>query len=305
VNAGRGAVGGEAVFRARNLPQAGAASDLFGLWEPVSPGGAGPGEIDFGLAEDEADELHWTIDLPWDPRRAAAGLDTGEARLDTLLLDLHDAERRLAGFVVGGGPPAAGEAAYDIDDGSSLAATGRSPVAGDAALLGEPEADLHGLLEEIARVGEPAARDPGQPVAFDGVEPAAGRLQETREGFEGFLRQFYRTVSHYAWVETAVHGRLVGRTRVTWLGDADTTWRTPVTAEQIALHQRAVTLALNTRAAMMRVAVLVIQGARLLAQLPVMLTPIGILMTIPAAWRFLDKVLAEARRLRGLPESSR
>jgi hypothetical protein len=98
----------------------------------------------------------------------------------------------------------------------------------------------------------------------------------------------------------------VGRTRVSWLGDADTTWRTPVTAEQIALHQRAVTLALNTRAAMMRVAVLVIQGARLLAQLPaIAASPIGIVMVIPAAWRFLDQVLAEARRLRGQPESSR
>jgi hypothetical protein len=93
---------------------------------------------------------------------------------------------------------------------------------------------------------------------------------------------------------------------VSWLGDADTTWRTPVTADQIALHQRAVTLALNTRASMMRVAVLVIQGARLLAQLPVMVaSPIGIVMAIPAAWRFLDQVLAEARRWRDQPESSR
>lgn len=291
MNTGQGAAGGQAVFRALNLPPAGAAPDLFGLWEPVSPGAALAGEIDFGLAEDEADELRYSIDVPWDPRQAAAGLDAGEARLNALLLDLRHAERRLAGFVAGAAPLPSGEAAYDVD-------------AGDAAPLEEPEADLYDLLEEIARAGEPPAREPAEPVAFDRVEPAGGRLQETREGFEGFLRQFYRTVSNYAWVETAVDGRLVGRTRVTWFGDADTTWRTPTTAAQIALHQRAVTLALNTRAAMMRVAVLVVQGARLLAQLPVMLTPIGILMTIPAAWRFLDKVLAEARRLRGISESS-
>ena len=284
---GRGARGDEVAFRALNLPQAGTAPDLFGLWEPVS-------ESDFSLTEEEDDELHWAIDLPLDPRRAAAGIDSGQARLYTLLLDLDDAERRLSRFVATGGLEPSEEASYAVgDDGAGV------PVA-------EPEADLHGLLEEIALAGEPVAPDSDEPAAFDVEEPVAGRVQEVQDGFEAFLYQFYRTVSHYAWVETAVQGRLVGRTRVSWLGDADTTWRTPVTAEQIALHQRAVTLALNTRAAMMRVAVLVIQGARLLAQLPVMVaSPIGIVMAIPAAWRFLDQVLAEARRLRGLPESSR
>jgi hypothetical protein len=287
VSAGRGAKNGEAVFRALNLPQAGTASDLFGLWEAVS-------ESAFSLTEEEADELRWAIDLPLDPRRAAAGIDTGKARLDDLLLDLDDAELRLAGFVATGGLLPSEELSYAVgDDGMGV------PV-------GEPEADLHGLLEEIALAGKSVAPGSGEPAAFGAAEPVAGRVQAAQDGFEAFLRQFYRAVAHYAWVETAVEGRLVGRTRVSWLGDADTTWRTPVTADQIALHQRAVTLALNTRAAMMRVAVLVIQGARLLAQLPVMVaSPIGIVMAIPAAWRFLDQVLAEARRLRGLPESSR
>ncbi len=284
---GRGARGDEVAFRALNLPQAGTAPDLFGLWEPVS-------ESDFSFTEEGDDELHWAIDLPLDPRRAAAGIDSGQVRLYTLLLDLDDAEGRLNRFVATGGLEPSEEVSYAVgDDGAEV------PVA-------EPEADLHGLLEEIALAGKPVARDSYEPAAFDVEEPVAGRVQEVQDGFEAFLQQFYRTVSHYAWVETAVQGRLVGRTRVSWLGDADTTWRTPVTAEQIALHQRAVTLALNTRAAMMRVAVLVIQGARLLAQLPVMVaSPIGIVMAIPAAWRFLDQVLAEARRLRGLPESSR
>ncbi len=283
---GRGARGDEVAFRALNLPQAGTAPDLFGLWEPVF-------ESDFSLTEEEADELRWAIDLPLDPRRAAAGMDTGHDRLDTLLLDLDAAERRLDEFVATGRQPPPEEASYAVGDD------------GTAAPVGEPEADLHGLLEEIALVGKSVAQDSDEPAAFDTGEPVAGRVQAAQDGFEAFLRQFYRAVSHYAWVETSVQGRLVGRTRVSWLGDADTTWRTPVTAEQIALHQRAVTLALNTRAAAMRVAVLVIQGARLLAQLPVMVaSPIGIVMAIPAAWRFLDQVLAEARRLRGLPESS-
>ena len=284
---GWGAGGDAVAFRALNLPRAGTAPDLFGLWEPVS-------ESDFSLTEEETDELRWAIDLPLDPRQAKAGIDNGQARLYTLLLDLGDAEQRLAGFVATGGLSPPEEASYAIGDD------------GAGAPVREPEADLHGLLGEIALAAKAAARDSDEPVAFDVEGPVAGRVREAQDGFEAFLLQFYRTVSHYAWVETAVQGHLVGRTRVSWLGDADTTWRTPVTAEQIALHQRAVTLALNTRAAMMRVAVLVIQGARLLAQLPVMLaSPIGIVMAIPAAWRFLDQVLAEARRLRGLPESSR
>jgi hypothetical protein len=251
-------------------------------------------ESDFSLTEEEADELLWAIDLPLDPRRAAAGLDTGQARLATLLLDLDDAEGRLAGFVATVGLPPTEEVSYAIGDD------------GTEAPVGGPEADLHGLLEEISLAGKPVAQDSDEPAAFDVGEPVAGRVQEAQDGFEAFLRQFYRAVSHYAWVETAVQGRPVGRTRVSWLGDADTTWRTPVTAEQIALHQRAVTLALNTRASMMRVAVLVIQGARLLAQLPaIAASPIGIVMVIPAAWRFLDQVLVEARRLRGQPEASR
>jgi hypothetical protein len=152
VSSGRGARGDEVAFRALNLPQAGTAPDLFGLWEPVF-------ESDFSLTDEETDELRWAIDLPLDPRRAAAGIDSGQARLHTLLSDLGEAERRLTRFVAVGGLQAPGEASYAVGDD------------GGGVLAAEPEADLGGLLGEIALAGEPAARMVSRPFYSSSTGP--------------------------------------------------------------------------------------------------------------------------------------
>jgi len=278
-------------FRAVNLPQAGPEPDLFGLWQPVpaaaarpgSPTPAGqalPGEQDFALPAADAGPLCWRIDLSPNARQAAAELDRAQARLAATMRGLDDVEGRLAGFVASDGLPPPDETAYSLDPAPSAP---------------EPEADLQALMDELARAGEPAQA--GEPADYDFAVLSAGRVAEAVAGYRAFLNQFYQSISHYARVETAQRGRVLARTRVGWTGDMGTAWHNRVTSEQIALHQRSLALALDTRAGLLRVAVLVVQGARLLAQLSVMAaaTP-SLILAAPAAWRFIQQVLAEARR---------
>jgi hypothetical protein len=279
------------IFRAVNLPQVGPEPDLFGLWQPVpaaatrpgSPTPAGqalPGEQDFALPAADAGPLCWQIDLSPDPRQAAAELDRAQARLAATMRGLDNVEGRLAGFVASDGLPPPDEVAYGLD------APPPAP---------EPETDLQVLVDEIARAGRPPSA--GEPAEVDFAVLSVGHIAEAVAGYRAFLNQFYQSISNYARVETAQRGHVVARTRVGWTGDMGTAWYDRVTSEQIALHQRSLALALDTRAGLLRIAVLVVQGARLLAQLSVMAaaTP-SLILAAPAAWRFIQQVLAEARR---------
>ena len=294
-------------FRAVNLSPAGLEPDLFGLWQPepaatARPGGpapasqALPGEQDFALpgerdsARPAADTspLCWQVDLSPDPRQAAIELDRAQARLAGIMRGLDHVEGRLAGYVASDGLPPPGEVAYGLD--------APSPAP-------EPETDLQALMDEIARASQPPPA--GESAEVDFAALSVGRIAETVAGYRAFLSQFYQSISYYARVETTQRGRVLARTRVGWTGDTSTAWHTRVTDEQIALHQRSLALALDTRAGLLRIAVLVVQGARLLAQLSVMAaaTP-SLILAAPAAWRFIQQVLAEARRwqeMRGPP----
>jgi hypothetical protein len=273
-------------FRAINLPQAGPEPDLFGLWLPVPPEQPAtpepdlPGTQDFQISPEDAGPLCWRVDLAPDSRQAAAELDRALAGLDATMSCLEGAGGRLAGFAARDGLPPPSDTAYDLDT---------------APLARPPEADLQALLDELALAGEPAQAGEGADYDFGAL--SAGPIAEAVAGYQGFLRQFYQSVSVYARVETAQWGRVLARTRVGWTSDMDTAWHARVTAEQIALHERSLSLALETRAGLLRVAVLVMQGARLLAQLSVMAiaTP-SLILAAPAAWRFIQQVLAEARR---------
>ncbi len=244
------------------------------------------GAQDSALPAADAGPLCWRVDLAPDPRQAAAELDRALAGLAATMNSLDSAGGRLAGFAARDGLAPAGDTAYDLE---------AVPIARPA------EADLQALLDELALAGERAQDGEGAQAAertdYDFGALSAGRIGEAVAGYRGFLRQFYQSVSAYAHVETAQWGRVLARTRVGWGSDMDTAWHARVTSGQIALHERSLSLALETRAGLLRVAVLVVQGARLLAQLSVMAaaTP-SLILAAPAAWRFIQQVLAEARR---------
>jgi hypothetical protein len=95
-------------------------------------------------------------------------------------------------------------------------------------------------------------------------------------------------------VETRGQGRLWARTEVDWTGDADTFWSSPIVPAQVELHRQTLTLALESRQALLHTVALVSRSAARLAKLPILLsTPWGALLAPAAAWKFIQDVRAE------------
>ena len=103
-----------------------------------------------------------------------------------------------------------------------------------------------------------------------------------------------RALAHYAAVETAVQGRLLGRTTVSWMGDMNTVWHAGLDPTSAVLHQRTLALALASRDTWMRMVVVVARGAIALSVL--LTTPGGAILALPAAWKFVHQVLSELEK---------
>ena len=138
------------------------------------------------------------------------------------------------------------------------------------------------------------AADPG--LAFDVSFGWFGDLREAAESAWDFLRQSARSLTVAARVETAIDGVVVGRTTVGWRGNTETAWRAGAGPDQAEVHREALALALASRQAWVRMAAVLIGGA---VGLAARLTTVGGWLTaVPAVWRFIRRVQAEARAIR-------
>lgn len=220
----------------------------------------------------------WRANLPADLHQAAERLDKAEEGLEasqqalTVATDRIDAlvERRSTGL------------AFDTPVAGALAAETFAAGAG----LAEPERELLGLLQE-AKTGRP-------PVSFAAGEEVSGGLRQAAQQFQGFMERVRQVVAHYAWVETHVEGELLGRTTVGWTGDMRTAWQEGLDPAQMALHQRTLTLALASRETLIQTLVVVTSGAARLSML--LSTPVGAILALPAAWKFINQVRAEIEK---------
>jgi hypothetical protein len=196
---------------------------------------------------------------------AATHLAEGKKRLETSRKTIKEAPDRLDAFV-------------------------RSQSAGlsfDVSLEGrefaKPEAELLVLLSEI--------QEERAPVSFGLGEKLVGGWQQATNRFQAFVDQLLKSVGHYAWVETCIQEQCLGRTGVGWTGDTNTVWRQGLNTEQVELHQRTLTLALESRDTLIRTFVLAARGA---VQLSILLTmPGGALLALPAVWKFVNQILKE------------
>ena len=119
--------------------------------------------------------------------------------------------------------------------------------------------------------------------------------QSAQEALDFFAR-VKQMLANYAYVESAAGGRMIGRTTVSWLGDFDTLWSAGLTADQAGLHRGSLELALQSRQAWVKMAMLVMQGAALLGLLTSTSNP----LMIPAVYKFIKQVLAQYREIRRL-----
>jgi hypothetical protein len=144
----------------------------------------------------------------------------------------------------------------------------------------KPEAQLLKALTEI-REGRGA-------MSFSPGEDRANWWTQGAPRIEAFVRRGLQFIVHYAWVESEMEGRLLGRTAVSWTGDMDTVWPEDVRPDQAALHQRALALALASRDTMIRTVIIAARGAAKLSM--AMATPGGAIVALPAVWDFINRV---------------
>jgi hypothetical protein len=254
---------------------AGGGTPVLGLWAPPAP----PPPDAYGLADDAGQaEPTWRASLPGDAAGAAAALAGAEAVLAASERSLPVAASRLERLAAGLGS----EAAYAVP-------TGEVP--------GQPEIALWAALDDLEG---PSPGD--QSVSFGPLASVSGAWDRAAAGFREYCAQMRGLVVRETLVETEVGGRLLARTSLGRSGGTATAWRAGIGADDAALHGRTVALALASREEMLRILVLAVRGARLLAATAA--GPGGVLLALPAAWRFVEDVRAEAGATRARREEA-
>ncbi len=237
--------------------------DIFGVWETA------PSETVSFAAPDapppESEIPVWSVNLPADASLAATQLDARLAQVNGASRALGAAAHRLDTFVQHTPPTV--EVSFAVSD---------TPL---------PSAE-QGLLNSLGQLQTGLSTQ----VSF-GLLPANDAWGEAEERFKNVLTRLTQSLAHFAFVETHIENRLIGRTTLSWSSDAQTLWQNGLRAEQWELHQRTLALSVQSRAALMQTVALTAQSA---VKISAMLAlPGGALLALPAAWKFINAVLSE------------
>jgi hypothetical protein len=232
---------------------------------PPGPWTVRPAPVSFRAGEADAPGQIWRADLLADPLAARVALGAAREQLRAHEAALATAEERLSRAVYTG-----------VSFSTSAEQRG-------------PERALQGMVQELR--SEAAAPPGGASFTIRETAPPAWIAAEAQ--LRAFVAQAQETIAAYALVETRVAQALIGRTRVHWGGDVRSHLAANVSVVQAELHRRTLTLALRSRAALLRVFGIVLRGARIVAQM--ISSPVGTVTALPAAWNFVQEVLREAR----------
>jgi len=252
------------------IDPSGASPDPLGLWSAL------PTAVSFDVSgAAPADEAPvWRANLPADPLEAGEALRRAEAQMAASQQALEQVPDRLDDFAKRSQPRADGVVSFD--------------TASFSVEQGTPEAELLRVMDSVH------ATETGQ-VSFGVGEMAEEAWAQAKVQFQGFMEQVNREVLHFAWVETAVEGELVARTTVDWGGDSETVWSEDITPDQLSLHGRTLNLAAASRNLKLRMFTTITTGAAKIAVL--LATPAGAVMALPAAYKYVNQILAQAREV--------
>lgn len=240
-----------------------ASLNVFDLWEtvPVS------GEIPVAFAEaGEPEVSRWRLKLPPDMVNAATLLAQLEQQLDTAETRLQAVPERL----------------------DQLAQQLKAGPQSFGALPDSPEAELLGTLNRF--------QTGAGPVHYAFPLEESFFLQQTGEKFQAGFKRLTQLLFHLAWIETELDGRRLGQTVVQWGGSTRTVWGRPCSSIHLALHQRAVTVALNSRLKLLRILVVALEEASRLAALFSLAGGIGPILVLPLAWQYIYRVITEIQK---------
>jgi hypothetical protein len=167
----------------------------------------------------------------------------------------------------------------------------------------DPESVDYGIVSSTVVEGSTALQELSRWMMFSGTEAdysVTGDIEEKLrsafeelEAFYGHLRQ---SLAHMAFIQTRSGGRVLGATRVAWLGDVKTNWMPGLSMERAALHRMSVSLALGTRRTWIRLGMLVTGSAARLGA--VASSGIGLVTALPMAYRTITQLVQEIRQLK-------
>ena len=265
-----------AIFELAGSAPAQPGSEVLGLWsaEKASP----PGQTSFAAGGGTEPEIPvWRVNLPSDSEQAAQDLALAENSLSRAEKALDVAEGRISALV---------------EKRTSPAVFG---VPSQPEGLAPPEQELLAMLNQ-AQYGK--------------LAPSFGLADQFQEGweqavnqFQGFVDLVVQTLTHYAWVETRIAGRLAVRTAVSWNGDFETAWQEVIESKQMHLHTRTLKIALASRAITVRSFAVVAAAAGKLTAL--MSAPGGAILALPAAWKYINEIRAELEKYQQLTQEDR
>lgn len=243
------------------------------LLETLGPWTARPSSnFAIGSATPTIDPLVWRISVSGDPNDAQDEFDTGQFTLQALEARLALVPARLQSVLPLGGHPKSPSSSFGFGPGTV-------PL---------PEAE-----REILKTLAPARGS----VSFSVGETATAQTESSR--LEQMLARMLERLTRYTLIETRVDEHLVGSSRVALAGDFASSFSPDLSLAQAALHQRAVALALKSRDAWLRIALLTMGSAIKVAG--TLSTPMGAVIALPAAWSFVRNVMAEIHALNAAP----
>jgi hypothetical protein len=140
-------------------------------------------------------------------------------------------------------------------------------------------------------VGEPTSEE----VSFGlgGLGGLGDPLARLGQAAQALLTDLAVAVGPRAEVRTTIGGSWIGWTVVDGVSRVHSLHCPTASAEQTALHSRAVSLMLGTRLTLLRTIALALHAAALVAT--GLATPVGPLLAVPAAWRLIGEVQAQFR----------
>lgn len=247
------------------LPQA-APGSILGLWAQSAPPPSGAVAFSLDASAPPPDVQIWRVELSADPARAARQLATAEVLVQQAERALNGVNARIAAIR----PPVPGSPAVSF----ALPSEATSPEDRLIAALAIP------------------ATGPG--VSFGLGEEVQEGLASALERFNAFTAQVTRAVLTMAWVETQIEGQLMARTVASWSGRTTTVLLPGLSAPQQQLHQRSLHVASTSRIAFLRTFTLIVRGASEIAVKFAL--PGGPIRAVPAAWNFINALIAEVQR---------
>ena len=253
------------VFELFDATLAETAPNLIGLWVTNSSGSEAAAAF---APEAVVNTPLWRANFPDDESKATALLSNSEARLVSTQKELGTVLDRIDLLIPPTDAGMKAGLAFEVSEGQGLAS---------------PEREL---LTSLA-----VLQNREQPESF-------GTSAERFEPFHSLAERLQRVTAHDARIETQIQGLTIAQTVVSFTGDVQSVWQEEVNAMQVALHQRTLALALGSRNTVFQTFSVAVQAALKLSVL--LALPHGVILALPATWKFIHQRLGQASAGRDL-----